>query len=465
MFPRVLTWLTTLLLASAGGGAAAHDGPLDAGFGDGGMRAYGFQSVNGSGRDDRAAVACPRADGGLVVVGAASDARRIVTVRLLPNGDYDPAFSSDGRETFELAMTPATPMAGLCLPDGKILLARRLDAATAGQSDVQLVRLDGNTGLPDASFGQNGVHLLDMDSWQSGLDGVESPYALAALDGGEVLVMGRVRRASRNVAFAARVTADARVPAARVFVDAPNRATANVLLTAVPAGDGRLWGIVEGIQPGSTRVTPFRVRFDRQTLQWLDVPDPLPGAGEDIYSGRGVRVRDDVIAVPLMQAVAGTTPPRFLPALMVYRAGGKVFLPLPPPSLPGETLAMSTAYASQSVTVLPGGRVLVAAAVGRPGELVDRGIHLAIVRIGAAAGDDTLETSFGVGGAQTAAFRPAGAACAGALVEQSFAAGTFWRGQPVLAGYADADCSNPGGGRDYLVARLRTDRVFADGFD
>src|SRR5690606_21580816 len=87
MFPRNHFWLAALVVAAVTSFAIAHDGPLDPRFGDGGMRNYGFQPFNGSGREDVATAVCQGPNGTLLVVGEASDARRIVTMRLLPNGD------------------------------------------------------------------------------------------------------------------------------------------------------------------------------------------------------------------------------------------------------------------------------------------------------------------------------------------------------------------------------------------
>jgi hypothetical protein len=459
---RIPHLATALLLGAAALTASAYDGPLDTTFGDGGMRSYGFQSYYGSGRDDKAAaVACPGPNGTLVVTGEASNATRLVTMRLLPNGDYDPGYGAGGRVSVEFAMSPEYHMAGVCLPDDKILLARRVRLGTIGESNVQIMRLDATTGRLDPTFGQGGAIVLDLDSWQTGLARTESPLALSLLDHGDVLLTGHVSANDRAVAYAALIRPDGYVPVARVYADTPYRATANTMMTAMLARDGEIWGIVEGRQPGSNRVTPFRVRFDRVTLDWLGVPDPLPNVnGDDIYSGRGVRVRDGVLAVPMIQSIANTTPPRSLPGVMIYRATGKVFLPLPVPALPGQSLTLTNHYALQSALLLPGDRVLVVFAVKRTEDADARAMHLAMVRVGPTIGSDALETNFGNGGAQTAAFRPVGGTCQPGLVVQDFSGVTLWNGRPALVGNVDSSCNNNGGGIDYLVARLNVDRVY-----
>lgn len=467
MISRFRKMLFSISLCAAAVAANAHDGPLDPFFGDGGMRSYGFQSYYGSGRDDKAAaVACPGPNGTLVVTGEASNATRLVTMRLLPNGDYDPSYGYGGRVSVEVAMTPEYYMAGLCLPGNKILLARRTRIGTIGETNIQLLRLDAGTGRLDPGFGQGGATMLDLDAWHAGLQRTESPLALIPLDGGEVLLTGHVSVADRVAAFAARIQDDGYVPVARVYTDVAHRATANTFMAAMTASDGNLWGIIEGKQPGSDRVTPFRVRFDRMTLQWLDMPDPLPNrTGDEIYGGRGVRVREDVLAVPLIQHIVGSSPARGLPGIMIYRATGKVFLPLPAPSLPGEALTISYLYALQSALLLPGDRVLVSFAVTRSGESTPIGMHLAMVQVGPAIGSDGLVKSFGIGGAQTARFRPVGGSCTAAPVAQDFSGMAVWNGAPALVGNVDSSCNNSGGGLDYLVARLDVERVYATARD
>lgn len=467
MFRRILLCTAALVASAAAFGARAHDGPLDLAFGDGGMRHYGFQSFNGSGRNDRAAaVACPGPNGTLVVTGEASDATRLVTMRVLPNGDYDPSYGAAGRVSVPFAMTQEYYMAGLCLPNDKILLARRLRVDASNEMNIQLVRLDATTGQLDPSFGQGGTSVLDLDSWQSGLERTESPLTLTPLDGGEVLLTGHAGLPTRIVAFAARIRDDGSVPAVRVYTDVANRPTANTWMTALLASDGTIWGVVEGSYPGTTRVTPFRVRFDRMTLAWIDTPDAPPATtGNSIYAGRGVRVRGDVLAVPQIQYIAGSTPAHYQAGLMIYRASGKFYLPLPDASLPGETLTLSDTYALQSAVLLPGDRVLATYAVMRSGTGLRRGMHLVMTQIGPAIGSDRVDTTFGVDGAATAAFRVAGSGCTEPLVEQDFAGAALWNGAPVLVGNVDANCSNDGGGRDYLVARVAVDRLFADGLE
>ena len=150
---------------------------------------------------------------------------------------------------------------------------------------------------------------------------------------------------------------------------------------------------------------------------------------------------------------------------MIYRTGGKIYLPLPDASLPGETVTLTSTYALQSAVALPGNRVLAAIAISRVGESTERGMHLAMAQVGPAIGSDGVDSTFGVGGAQTAAFRVSGSGCQEPLVAQDFSGIALWRGAPTLVGKVDAGCVNDGSGLDYLVARVGVDRLFANGLD
>lgn len=466
MFRRFRTCLAALALASAVFSAHAQDGPLDPRFGDGGMRNYGFPSYNGSGRSDRAAAACPGPNGTLLVVGEASDASRIVTVRLLPNGDYDSSFGAGGRATLELPMTQEPNMAGLCQPDGKIVLARRIrvDADDVNsETNIQLLRIHAHDGQLDTTFGQNGLSLLDLDAWQSGLSRREDPYALMPLDRGEVLLLGQVGVADDMRGFAALISADGSVPRARVYGDVVGWPAIETLMTAAPASDGTIWAIAEGNYPRIGRISPFRMRLQRETLDRIDMPDPVQNENYEIYAGVGMRVRDDVLAVPMLVKNASSRPTSYSPALGIYRAGGKVILWLPRPQYYGERLSLARALAQQHVTLLPGNRVFYAATLARAGS-GSYGVHTGLVEIGAAIGQDRIDNSLGQGGEQSVSFLPVGGSCTRTLVPQWLAGVTTWAGLPVFVGAVDMSCTDPAVRNDYLVGRVLVDRIFVDGF-
>lgn len=132
--------------------------------------------------------------------------------------------------------------------------------------------------------------------------------------------------------------------------------------------------------------------------------------------------------------------------------------------LGGEALSLRPSFAEQAVTVLPGNRVFYAATLGRAGEFGGYGVHTGLAVIGAAIGQDRVDTTFGNGGAQSAAFRPVGGSCTGALVPQWMSALTTWAGLPVFVGTVDMACSNPDLRTDYLVGRVLVDRIFVGGF-
>lgn len=72
------------------------------------------------------------------------------------NGVLDPSFSEDGVVSIAISISPDVCEAITLAPDGKIMLAGR-----AGIGESALVRLLSD-GTPDASFGNNGIAVLNM---------------------------------------------------------------------------------------------------------------------------------------------------------------------------------------------------------------------------------------------------------------------------------------------------------------
>ncbi|WP_034418394.1 delta-60 repeat domain-containing protein [Deinococcus frigens] len=118
-----------------------------------------------------------QADGKLLALGGHA------LLRLLPDGQPDPAFGQDGRVTAGL---PAAPQAFSALPDGRVLVAggsRDLAADPAAPaSSVVLARLLPD-GQPDPTFGAGGQVALSVDD-------SASAYSLWPLADGGALVGG-----------------------------------------------------------------------------------------------------------------------------------------------------------------------------------------------------------------------------------------------------------------------------------
>ncbi|HSX58993.1 MAG TPA: hypothetical protein VLF18_02225 [Tahibacter sp.] len=435
----------TLALAMAAATSAAHEGPLDPSFGDGGMRAYGFQAIDG-GNSDQAIVGCATANGTFTVMGSASSERRIVTMRLLKDGSIDTGFSADGKESFVLPGTYTHFAPGLCQPDGHMVAARSITAPD-GEQHLQIFRVLKHTGQLDEGFGNAGVVTIDLDQWIPGLDKEEMPLGVNVLANGDLAVSGRVAlRTDEERGFVVLLGADGSVRRVAAVANLRSRTAT----TVVDAPDGRLWVFGQnGRIPGAYRAT-----LNRTTLAWEAVLEYRAPANQWAFVGNG-RVVDAQTVV----LAAGATPMgtwNTWPQLIVFRAASVSAISLPLPVLDEKVLYVDATFGGQGVTVLPGRRVLFAATAEDVSINTELGVHFAMAQIGDDAGGDRIDPSFGIAGAQTAAFRPRSPACASEPPLHYYGRLTLWLDRPSFVGSVYADCDGNGSGSDYLVMRLRS---------
>lgn len=428
-------------------GAAQAANALDPAFGDGGMRHYGFQPING-GSQDYGAVACAGANGTLTMTGIASSQQRVVTIRLQSDGSYDPAFGFSGKASFGLPGSYNHYMPGLCQPDGHLVLARWLGPAD-GEQSIQILRVLKQTGQPDPSFGNNGVVDIDLDSWIPGLGQRETPLSVNALPNGDLAVGGDAQLAEgRSRGFIALLRADGSVRTVQALA---NLRSANVYAT-VQAPDGRLWafgrnGRVEGV---------YRATLNRDSLAWEGVLEQAAPTGY-LYALGPARPLDANTVV--MPAATVSQNPGAALQLIMFRADSISALPLPGPP-PGHLASGDVA-----LTVLPGRRVLLSSLATQSGSNIRVGIHFAAARVGYDTAGDRLELQFGTGGSQLISYRAPDPACATVLPMHGSVRLTLWDGLPVLASSVAQNCPSGTDGMDYLVGRLRPDYLFGDGLD
>jgi hypothetical protein len=430
---------------AAGMSCAAHVGPFDPTFGDGGMRAYGFQpGVDGN--DDEAVVGCPGVGGTLYVLGHASSTSRMVLMRILANGDYDPTFGSSGRASLTVPGTYAGTAAGLCQPDGKLVVARNIEGS-GGRDDLQIVRVDPATAQLDVSFGA-GSGIV-----QPTLAGASVyPLGVNALPDGRLAVSGIATiPTAPGSGFVALVGSDG---TGLVYRRLAQPATASVTaVTAAP--DGRLW-----VYGANERIAgAYRATLDAATLAWLGVVE-LGNGPAFFNAGAGRSVDAQTGVLPGICANASTR----WPCLAVFRGTTASWLMLPAASLGATNYQPARQLGNAHVTALPGRRVLYATSVESVVTFDVDAVHYAMARIGRSAGTDRIETAFASGGAQTATFRPAVAACQSPAPSQDVARLTLWSARPVVVGQVDMNCVDSGGD-DYLVARIESNYLFGDGFD
>lgn len=448
------SFATFLTLLCGAGVAAAQVGPLDPTFGDGGMRHYGFQAVNGL-VGDRAIVACAGANGTLTVTGAASTAQRVVTVRLRDNGDYDTSFSDDGKASFDLPGTFADFTPGLCQSSGHLVVARPLTAGD-GEQNLQIFRVHRDDGQLDPGFGNGGVVTIDLDQWVGGLGKEEMPLGIHQLANGDIAVSGRVTLgAGGERGFVVVLSNGGAARGITVLSDLRSRTAT----TVVDAPDGRLWVFGQNGRVNGA----FRATLARDTLAWEAVLEQLAPAGYTTWVGGGRMLDANTV---VLGSTTGPTPGYDGgPQLIVFRAASVSVLPLPAAMLDGQPHGLTARFGMSGVTVLPRRRVLIASLAHPIGTGPDTGVHFAMGEIGGDASGDRVDALFGAGGAQTAAFRPALPGCAAVRPNHRFGRLTLWRGLPTFVGTADASCTAANTGEDYLVARIRTDDIFSNGFD
>ena len=439
--------LAAILLASAlaAPSLSAHTGPFDPAFGEGGLAAYAFQPVAGN-QADEASVGCAGPNGSFVVSGAASSGRRFVTVRLRPDGSYDTGFSGDGKESFDLVTDPGSYAPAVCQPNGDPVMVRIVTAA-GGEQHMRVVRIKRDTGLPDAGFGNGGVVDLDLDLHMAGLGQAEVPMGLNVLGNGDLVISGYASLAGTGISgFVALLDASGAVRTAQLV-------QCWQVATTLENPAGSLWTF------GSTGNGACRITLDRDTLApGLRVTQDI---GSTVRPGAARAVRGGTVAMAAAVAAPGGY---HRPMLMVFRGDAVTPLALPAPVLQGTALGMSDAVGVQGVQILPGGRVLYAGTSRDLASGFDDGLYFAMMRIGRESGDDQLESAFGNGGMQVGRFQPDTPACNAAAPRQLLYRVTAWLGRPAFVGKVNTNCLD-GSGENYLVGRVETDYLFADGMD
>ncbi|RYD14255.1 MAG: hypothetical protein EOP90_14760 [Lysobacteraceae bacterium] len=444
-------FLTALSLAAlfVAPSLRAHSGPLDPTFGDGGMQHYGFQAVPGpNGSGDAARVGCPGPGGTFIVIGSASGGVRIVTTRLLPDGRLDPSFSADGKESFDFdgyssygGFAPA-----VCLPTGDAVIAHVV-TVDDGEQNLRLVRVGRDSGLPVAGFGIGGVVDLDLDAHIADLARPEVAVGLNVLANGDLVITGYVATSTvAETGFAAVLDASGQVRVAKLV---------DCWLTsaAMDGPQGTLWVF------GSTGYNACRLTLDSDTLAQHDrligpaTPRQFPGAA------RLVRPGTVAMAVTTLAPKGGSGVGA---AMQVFRDDAVTSIPLP---IPADASLLASGSSYPGVQILPGGRVLYGATAVDIASGAYEGQYFALVHVGREPAGDGIEPAFGGGGVRMARFEPDTPECQGTAPRQSLYRMTQWLGRPAFVGRADATCTGGNAGEDYLVGRIETNYLFADGMD
>lgn len=140
------------------------DGSTDLGF-----NGTGTQTFNPTGNDATANAGVLDAQGRLLIAGYAQTcggcdlSTRVV--RLLANGQVDPAYGTAGHRTIDVSATGDDTALAITLDsDGNAVVAGATDDTAASATAV--LRLDAS-GTPDASFDSDGIRIVDVDGARS----------------------------------------------------------------------------------------------------------------------------------------------------------------------------------------------------------------------------------------------------------------------------------------------------------
>ncbi len=172
------------------------DGALDPSFGTAGEVRIDFGSRNALVHD-----LCIDSQSRIVVGGNVvpfdGGNHDMAAVRLLPNGQLDPAFGVGGQAIVPLDLGGAegsnddSAMAAVIQSDGRIVLAGVADTSTSAESnlDMAIVRLS-TEGALDPGFGSGGRVILAFDAMAGGMDRAD---AIEQQADGKLIVTGTVR--------------------------------------------------------------------------------------------------------------------------------------------------------------------------------------------------------------------------------------------------------------------------------
>jgi uncharacterized delta-60 repeat protein len=169
--------------------ATAQTMVLDNTFGAGGIVTIAFDSLNAVATD-----AVVQSDGKIIVVGCKNcncgdcDSAEWLVIRLHADGNIDSSFGNNGFAitAFGPSISSASANAVALQPDGNIVVGGSVEYTTFSNLDWAICRYDTN-GIPDTTFGLNGIVTKDFGSWAEGINDI------MVLPGGKLLAGGAAR--------------------------------------------------------------------------------------------------------------------------------------------------------------------------------------------------------------------------------------------------------------------------------
>jgi|GEM_PF-3589928 len=142
------------------------DGSVDTSFGE-----QGFTAINPDGWDQRLLDVALQPDGKIVCAGSSSPIGRSILIRFSPDGILDTSFGEEGIVDANLSNNENSFCNLAIYPDGRILAAGDI-ISSSSFTDFSLARYLPD-GMPDPSFGNNGVVKTAVGTGSAGLRGLE----------------------------------------------------------------------------------------------------------------------------------------------------------------------------------------------------------------------------------------------------------------------------------------------------
>lgn len=426
---------------------------LDSSLDGDGIRIYDF------GVEERPIANCPAAGGKQLLVMREGD-YAISVIRLLWDGSVDPGFNAGQPVRHEGIPTFYNDSNGvsLCRTDGSMVLAARV-GGTNGDFDIVVIGLGADGMLIPGFMGSpNGVGRIDLDSYRNDLRDIELPLGFNHAPGGGALLTGFVDTAGGERPFLIEFGTNA---VRRVSFPEPAGFINNIRASAAGVGPGGgIWVVGWGYNNGKRA---FRMYLDPETLA---VVRTETGSTVGIETAGGGFVREGVMVVGAVERVPNGPA---LPRLLVLRTGGQfdtLELPQPEPLAPG--LATGVNPFGSTVLPLPNNQVLYAIGAEAFAGSEFRGYkgwYIARAHIGNSAAEDYVDTRFGFGGHSVLSVHSGDPSCVGKLNTQYHNRIQYWGGQPAIIGTMKRIC-DPDGTSDAVILRLlRSDELFAHGFE
>lgn len=422
----------------------------------------GFAAVPAQVGYERVVAACPHPDGGATLVALNESPLELTVMRLRSNGQPDTGFGNGGQVSTAVTVTGELTIhidsaASVCIgaatsdpADDRAVLAVTVGMLDGNNPDTQtwMAKLDLATGLPDASFGSNGVAQYNLSAATPGAFKSEWVGGLNLGAGGEVLLVGHFEATyefTDEDGMIARIAANGAVLATATHAAAQR-------LSAARIGGGGIQAVGT-----STSNTWLLMQLDGTSL---GATSTSQGSTSGLRTFRGRNASGGAMVIAASKDFAA-------PYLLVLRGSTMTELPLPmPPALDGLAVTLMPLTVPPSATGGTEGRAVVVAPLLAPG-IGGVGYYAAVVRLGDGAGTpDVVETRFGDQGAASFRQIPAGWVCPSGGPQHYLGGVVSVGSKHLVFGAREIGCdAAPQGDGQAAMLNSDIDPLFGDSFD